>query len=351
VHKGGTITDVVRARNLKSSNADVPYISDEVHVDILPQFHCYGFMINLIAMHTVTPRVVLPRFHLPTFLKTIQDARVTSSFVVPPVILALGKHPLIDQYDLSSLRVLGSGADNLKNEIAKLVHDRLGVTTCDGYGMTEMSPIVSAQLAVDVVSTRGSVGKLCPNTNALVLDHEGKEMGPGESGEILFQGPQMMIGYWNNEEATKAAFYIRPSDGSKWYRTGDVGSLDSNGAIYVSHRVKDVLKVKGFQVSPKELEELLAEDPLVADVAVVGFSDEKQTKQIPWAFAVASPCDTEQTLELVATAILKRANEQLAAYKRIQGLTWLDALPKSASGKVLKRELVTMRPPTMVLSN
>lgn len=150
-------TDVVRARNLKSSNADVPYISDEVHVDILPQFHCYGFMINLIAMHTVslchvltpfcslaykeefnqvTPRVVLPRFHLPTFLKTIQDARVTSSFVVPPVILALGKHPLIDQYDLSSLRVLGSGADNLKNEIAKLVHDRLGVTTCDGYGMT-----------------------------------------------------------------------------------------------------------------------------------------------------------------------------------------------------------------------
>jgi acyl-coenzyme A synthetase/AMP-(fatty) acid ligase len=88
------------------------------------------------------------------------------------------------------------------------------------------------------------------------------------------------------------------------------------------------ISVKGFQVSPKELEELLAEDPLVADVAVVGFSDEKQTKQIPWAFAVASPCDTEQTLELVATAILKRANEQLAAYKRIQGLTWLDALPK-----------------------
>lgn len=147
-----------------------------------------------------------------------------------------------------------------------------------------------------------------------------------------------MRGYWGDAKSTEESFYIRPSDGSKWYRTGDVASIDSKGWVVVSHRVKDVIKVKGFQVSPAELESLLFQHPKVQDVAVCGiFKDAEKTMQAPWAFVVASSDKPDKDLE---QELLNATNAQLTEYKRIQGITWLEALPKSASGKVLKKDLV-----------
>jgi 4-coumarate--CoA ligase len=147
------------------------------------------------------------------------------------------------------------------------------------------------------------------------------------SGELILQGPNMMSGYWDNEEANKKAFYIRPEDGTTWYRTGDVVSIDQKGYLRVTDRIKDVIKVKGFQVSPAELEEMLFEDARVQDVAVVGISE--KDRELPWAFVVASPSVLEvQDKDALSASILDRVNSQIASYKKLQGLSWLQALPK-----------------------
>ncbi len=265
--------------------------------------------------------------------------------------LALAKHPLVDKYNLSSLRVLSSGADKLKTEVAKLVEAKFPhVIASDGYGMSELSPVVASQALAEAKRSRGSVGKLVASTSAIVLDTENNgacfrkssldvtaltlfpssELGVGEMGELLFTGPQMMTGYWRNAEATRSAFYTRPSDGTVFYRTGDVGVVDSDGNITVSHRCKDVIKAKGYQISPAELEEVLSGDPRVQDVAVIGVVDLAKDIQKPWAFLVASPGSTQEpvALQQLSKSILDAANQQLAAYKAIAGATFLVGLPK-----------------------
>ncbi|PWN31755.1 acetyl-CoA synthetase-like protein [Meira miltonrushii] len=321
-----------------------PKGEQEFHIDVLPQFHCYGLLVNLVAIHTLTPRIILPRFHLETYLSSIQEHGITFGFVVPPILLALAQHPLVDKYDVSTLWRVASGAASLPDEITNAVGARLGIVCTDGYGMTEMSPIVGMQTVSDVKIAPNTVGVLAPNTEAMVLDHEGKQLGHNEPGELLLRGPQMMHGYLRNEEANEKAFFT-DENGQKWLRTGDVVKIDESGYIKITDRLKDVIKSKGFQVSPAELEGILFKDERVKDAAIIGSIDPHDGNELPWAFIVPSQTlpEDEKAKDEIATSILKRVNEQVAGYKKIAGITWLDALPKSDAGKVLKKNLASQK--------
>lgn len=321
-----------------------PKGEQEFHIDVLPQFHCYGLLVNLVAIHTLTPRIILPRFHLETYLSSIQEHGITFGFVVPPILLALAKHPLVDQYDVSTLWRVASGAASLPDEITNAVGARLGIVCTDGYGMTEMSPIVGMQTVSDVKIAPNTVGVLAPNTEAMVLDDEGKQLGHNEPGELLLRGPQMMHGYLQNEEANEKAFYMDEQK-QKWLRTGDVVKINESGYIKITDRLKDVIKSKGFQVSPAELEGILFKDERVKDAAVIGSIDPQDGNEVPWAFIVSSQTlpEDEKAKDEIANSILKNVNGQVAGYKKIAGITWLDALPKSDAGKVLKKNLAAQK--------
>jgi acyl-CoA synthetase (AMP-forming)/AMP-acid ligase II len=193
-----------------------------------------------------------------------------------------------------------------------------------------MSPIVAMQTLADVQKAPNTVGVLAPNTEAMVLNEAGDEVGFGEQGELLLRGPQMMQGYLRNEEANEKAFFVNQSDGQKWLRTGDVVKIDKSGYITITDRLKDVIKAKGFQVSPAELEAILFKDVRVQDAAVIGTTDPKDGSERPWAFVVSHdklPEDEKKRQE-IEKSILSNVNEQVAGYKKIAGITWLDALPK-----------------------
>ncbi|KDN48514.1 acetyl-CoA synthetase-like protein [Tilletiaria anomala UBC 951] len=326
-------------QHMSSSSPSSPPAS-QFHIDILPTSHAYGLLAQLVALYTGTPRVVLARFKLDLFLQVAQDKKVTFVFVVPPVLLALAKSPEVDKYNLTSLRRVASGAASLPHELARQVKQRLNIDVTDGYGMSEMSPIVCLQNVKDAAEAPGSVGFLAPNTKARILGPDGQDVGPDQEGELLLQGPQMMAGYVHNDEGNRAAFTSNRDDPDCWLRTGDMAKVSEQGHITLTGRTKDIIKVNGFQVSPRELEDLLFKQPSVADAAVVGATDDQGT-EIPWAFLVASKDAAEVPEKERSEAITKAINGHVAGYKRIKGITWVDALPKSNSGKVLKRLLKT----------
>ncbi|KAL9938592.1 hypothetical protein V8E36_002311 [Tilletia maclaganii] len=330
----------------KAKSQKVPKGS-EFHIDILPQFHCYGLLVSLIALHTATPRIVLHRFEPEVFLQAVQDRHVTFAFVVPPILLMLAKSPIVDSYDIHSLRRVASGAASLSQELVSAVRKRTGIVVTDGYGMSEMSPIISLQTLADLDAAPGTVGALAPCTQARVLSPEGKDLGPDEEGELILSGPQVMQGYLANDEANKSAFWHdggEEGSTTRWLRTGDVVRIDQRGYITITDRLKDVIKANGFQVSPAELESLLFQDEHVGDVAVLGVTDPSDGSEKLWAFIVPSTSrnqdPSEEEDEAAQTkAVMETFNAKVAGYKKLRGITWVDKLPKSDSGKILKREL------------
>lgn len=200
---------------------------NELHVSILPQFHCYGLIMTLVSLHTVTPNVIFSRFSPEHILQSIERHRATFMFVVPPIVLALATM-YTDQYDVSSIKSLASGAATLTKDLRQLLFERKGIRVTDGYGMTEMSPIISMQTVADLDRSQNpNVGRLVPNTIARVVDVEtGKDVSPGKIGELWLRGPQMMLGYLKNEEATKKAF---SDDEPHFLKTGDIVSIDNDG--------------------------------------------------------------------------------------------------------------------------
>ena len=212
--------------------------------------------------------VTLPRFDLEAALRLAQEHRMRRLFVVPPIVLALARHPMVDAFDLSALEVVLSGAAPLGPELEAACASRLGCEVVQGYGMTEMSPV--SHFTPAGRRRPGSVGMTAPNTECRIVDPEsGADRPAGETGELWVKGPQVMLGYLNNPEATAATL----QDG--WLRTGDLGRLDADGYLFVVDRVKELIKVKGFQVPPAELEALLLTHPDVADAAVIGLPDEE----------------------------------------------------------------------------
>ncbi|CAO1615834.1 unnamed protein product [Parajaminaea phylloscopi] len=347
----------------------------EVHIDLLPFFHCYGLVVSLVALHTATPRYVLPRFSLLLFLHLVTKHKATFAFVVPPVLLALSRSPEVDAvnrgFDLSSLTRLASGAASLPGGLRQELWDKRGIRVTDGFGMSEMSPIICLQMArdLDFGAAEGSVGQLSASTMARVVDEHGHDVPTGEKGELLLHGPQMMAGYLHNDAANADAFVT--STGEKadaasedkerrdvWLKTGDIVSINAAGYVTIHDRTKDVIKVKGFQVSPAELEDELLKDPLVHDVAVVGVLPEQKGpgdsadhaaghEETPWAFCVPSTRGKDEVSDDAdrSAKVMERLHKsgRIAKYKYIGGVTWVEALPKSDAGKVLKRELKTRK--------
>ena len=301
---------------------------DDSVIAVLPFFHIYGMQVmmngGLRAGSTV---VTLPRFDLEQFLRVHQDYRITRSFVAPPIVLALAKHPLVDKFDLGAVKQIMSAAAPLKEDLAAACAMRLNCEVVQGYGMTELSP--ASHLTPPGWFRPGSVGVTAPNTETRIVDPaSGADLGPDEDGEICVRGPQVMKGYLNNPQATAAM--IEP-DG--WLHTGDLGHLDADGHLYVVDRLKELIKYKGFQVPPAELEAVLLRHPDVTDAAVVGLPDE-EAGEIPVGYVVlrpGAPVSPEEIMQFAAA--------QVASYKQIRRLEVVETIPKSASGKILRRVL------------
>ena len=294
---------------------------------VLPFFHIYGMVI--IMMHGLmrgATIVTMPKFEFEPFLKVLQDWPITSAHIVPPIVVALGKHPAVDNYKFPRLKHLFSGAAPLGPELTKAVEKRLNVTIRQGYGMTEASPATHYTVAGS--ERCGAVGLLMPSTEMRIIDPEsGKDVVEGQPGEVWVRGPQVMKGYLNNPEAT-----ARTVDSDGWLHTGDIGTMDSDGYLTVVDRLKELIKVKGFQVAPAELESLLLKHPKIADVAVIPIADE-ESGEVPKAIVVAKE-------PLTADEVMQFLLPHVAHYKRVRQVAFVDAIPKSPSGKILRRILV-----------
>ena len=271
--------------------------------------------------------VTLPRFDLEQFLRVHQDYRITRSFVAPPIVLALAKHPLVDKFDLSALTQVLSGAAPLKADLAADCGRRLGCEVVQGYGMTELSPV--SHCTPRGGFKPGSVGVTAPNTETRIVDPvRGTDQRTGEEGEIYVRGPQVMKGYLNNPQATAATI-----DPDGWLHTGDLGHIDADGHLYVTDRLKELIKYKGFQVPPAELEAVLLRHPEVTDAAVIGLPDE-EAGEIPVGYVTLRPGSSSSPAEIV-----RFVSSQVAGYKQIRRLEVIEAIPKSPSGKILRRIL------------
>ncbi|MFF8095954.1 4-coumarate--CoA ligase family protein [Streptomyces sp. NPDC016675] len=332
--KGVMLTHRQIATNLAQLEPLVPAGPGERILAVLPFFHIYGLTALMNApLRLGATVVVLPRFDLEQFLAAIQNHRITGLYVAPPIVLALAKHPLVADYDLSSLTYVLSAAAPLDAQLAAACSRRLGLPPVgQAYGMTELSPgthVVPLDAMGD--APPGTVGRLVAGTEMRIvsLDDSGKDLGVGESGEILIRGPQVMKGYLGRPDATAALI-----DEDGWLHTGDVGHVDADGWLYVVDRVKELIKYKGFQVAPAELEALLLTHPGVADAAVVGAHDD-DGNEIPHAHVVRRPTAPE----LSESEIMLYVAERVAPYKRVRRVTFVEGVPRSASGKILRREL------------
>jgi acyl-CoA synthetase (AMP-forming)/AMP-acid ligase II len=323
-------------RNIVANMAQIDGITnnaivtrDDTVIAFLPFFHIYGMVV--IMNYTLAKGatiITMPRFEMEPFLRLIEQYRVTRVNLVPPVLLGLAKHPLVDQFDLSSLKTMTCGAAPLGEELARTAGRRLGCIISQGYGLTETSPVTHSCPMAQAPHKPGSVGPCIASTEALISDVDtGKSLGPNQQGEIWIRGPQVMQGYLNNPQATAACI-----DDNGWFHTGDIGYADDEGFFYIIDRVKELIKYKGFQVAPAELEALLVTHPAIADAAVIPSPDE-EAGEIPKAFLVLKDqLETDEIMNWVAARV--------APHKRIRALEFIDAIPKSLSGKILRRTLI-----------
>jgi len=255
--------------------------------------------------------------------------------LVPPIVLGMVKHPAVAQFDLSTVRMVFSGAAPLGEAIARELSQKLRCPVVQGYGMTEASPVTHLSPTKDAPVKPGSAGCVIPNTEVKLADvTSGREVAQGEEGEVLIRGPQIMKGYLNRPEDTAASI-----DPEGWYHTGDVGYVDPDGWFFIVDRTKELIKYKGLQVALAELEAVLLTHPAILDAAVIRKADE-EAGEVPKAFVVLKPDAASRAT--TAEAITAFVTERVAPHKRIRHLEFIDQIPKSASGKILRRLLVQM---------
>lgn len=333
---GGAKGVMLSHRNLVANIAQCccgsPLRDDDVVMGVLPFFHIYGMQVVMNGgLHEGATVVTLPRFDLAQYLEAHQRYGITQSFVAPPIVQALATHPLVDSYDLSALRRVSSGAAPLAGALAREAADRLGCEVVQGYGMTELSPV--SHLTPPGQFRPGSVGVPVSNTQVRIVEPmSGEDAEDGETGEIWIRGPQVMLGYLDNPTATSLTI-----DEDGWLHTGDLGRVDGTGHLYVIDRLKELIKVKGFQVPPAELEALLLSHPKVADAAVIGIPD-VECGEIPMAFVVLTPA-AQNDPDAAETEIRAHLTARAATYKQVKRFAFVPAVPKSAAGKVLRRIL------------
>jgi acyl-CoA synthetase (AMP-forming)/AMP-acid ligase II len=328
VNKGVMLTHRNLVANVAQTLGAAEIREDETIVAVLPFFHIYGMQVLMnCGLRAGATIVTMPRFDLEQFFSIHQEYGITRSFVAPPIVVAMAKHPLVDNYDMSKLEQVFSGAAPLSAELAVEAGKRLGCEVVQGYGMTELSPV--SHLTPAGQCRPGSVGVTAPNTEMRIVDPlTGDDLDFGADGEIWVRGPQVMKGYLNDEQATSLTI-----DDEGWLRTGDIGHVDEDDHVFVVDRLKELIKYKGFQVAPAELEAVLLTHPAVADAAVIGLPDE-EAGEVPAAYVVLRPGSDAKPEE-----IMQYVAGQVSHYKQVRHLEFIEAVPKSASGKILRREL------------
>jgi acyl-CoA synthetase (AMP-forming)/AMP-acid ligase II len=298
---------------------------------VLPFFHIYGMTVMMnqgLQLHATV--VTMPRFDLQEFLRVISEYRVQRVYIAPPVAVALAKHPIVDSYDLSCVEVIFSGAAPLDAELGHAVARRLGCTVLQGYGMTELSPVSHAMPDDRPDLDLNSCGYALPNIECKLVDPEsGEEVGPGGRGELWVKGPNVMAGYLNDAEATALTL-----DADGYLHTGDVATVTDEGVFTIVDRVKELIKYKGYQVPPAELEALLLTHDRIADAAVIGVRD-AAGEEVPKAFVVRQESDADLTAE----EVMEFVAGQVAPHKKVRMVEFIEQIPKSASGKILRKDL------------
>jgi acyl-CoA synthetase (AMP-forming)/AMP-acid ligase II len=322
-------------RNLVAHNVQIeaqqdatcPVKGDRM-IAVLPFFHIFGMTVNMnLGLTNGAALIIVPGFDPRLFLSLIQQHRITSAYLVPPSILFLAENPLVDEFDISSLQYILSGAAPLGKEQILAVSKRIDCPVHQGYGLTETSPVTHRIPDLSPLVKHGTVGVLMPNTEAMIIDTETTDpLAVNETGELLLRGPQVMLGYLDNREATAATL-----DADGWLHTGDIACVDEDGYFKIVDRLKEMIKYKGYQVAPAELEALLLSHPAVADVAVIPLPD-KEAGEVPKAFIVLQQ-------EISAEAIKGWVAEKVAPYKKIRQIEFIEQIPKSPSGKILRRML------------
>ncbi|HLO01210.1 MAG TPA: 4-coumarate--CoA ligase family protein [Pyrinomonadaceae bacterium] len=327
--KGVMLTHHNLVANMRQMEGLDYFTENDTLICLLPLFHIYGLVVVLnMGLYQGCTIVTMPRFELEQFLQLLQDHEVTLAHLVPPIVLALSKNPIVDNYRLPKLKTIFSGAAPLDESLTRACMQRLGCDLRQGYGMTETSPVTHSSPADPAQVKFGSVGVPAPNTECKVVDLvTGQPLGPGQEGEVCVRGPQVMKGYLNRPEATAATI-----DSEGWLHTGDIGYADDEGHFFIVDRAKELIKYKGFQVPPAELEAVLLKHECVADAAVIPCPDD-EAGEVPKAFVVLKgEASARQLMDFVA--------EHVAPYKRIRVLEFIDKIPKSASGKILRRVLI-----------
>jgi acyl-CoA synthetase (AMP-forming)/AMP-acid ligase II len=333
-------------RNLVANVAQIRplhgMVSDDAVLAVLPFFHIYGLTVLLnAALHARARLVIMGSFDLEKFLENIQNCKCTIAFIAPPVAVALAKHPLVDSFNLSTLNVVMSGAAPLDADLGRAVAQRLGCRVVQGYGMSELSPVShitpfdGGQRNMGTTAPLSSVGWTVSNAATKLIHPEtGDEIDPpteglSDTGELWFRGPNVMAGYLGNETATAETI-----DDNGWLHTGDLARVDSYGCVYVVDRLKELIKYKGYQVPPAELEALLLGHPAIADAAVIGVIDTESGEEVPKAFVVK-----QSDAELTAHEVMEFVAGQVAPYKKVRQVEFIEAVPKSAAGKILRKDL------------
>ncbi|MFS8098073.1 AMP-binding protein [Lentzea alba] len=297
---------------------------------VLPFFHIYGMQVLMNnGLYIGGVVVTLPKFELPEFLRVIAEHKTDRVYIAPPVAVALAKHPIVDNYDLSAMKMLFSGAAPLDEDLADAVKKRIGCKVAQGYGMTEMSPVSHAIPDSREDISIGTVGVIIPNLECRLVDPAtGADVGVGERGELWCKGPNIMKGYLNNPDATAATI-----DDEGWLHTGDVAVIDADGIVSIVDRVKELIKYKGYQVPPAELEAVLLTHDEIADAAVIGVKD-ADGEEVPKAFVVLQAGSS-----LDADAVMAHVAAHVAPHKKVRVVEFIEAIPKSAAGKILRKDL------------
>jgi len=303
---------------------------EEKILEVVPLFHVYGMTAGMnLAVAVAGAQILIPRFEIDWVLQAINDCRPTIFPGAPTIYIAVLNHPKVGEYDISSIKFCISGSASLPVEVAAQFEKLTGGKLVEGYGLTEASPVVAVNPLFGVRKP-GSIGQPVPDTDCCIVDLETgeKELPAGETGELIVRGPQVMKGYWNMPEET--ALTLR----NGWLYTGDIARMDEDGYIFIVDRKKDLIIAGGFNIYPRDVEEVLYEHPGVAEAAVIGVPDEYRGETVK-AFIVLKEGETADAGEIMAFC-----RERLAAYKVPRIVEFREQLPKTIIGKVLRRVLM-----------
>lgn len=331
------LTSQLQAANISYTLEGGP--NGDVVLGFLPMSHIYGVTLSLFQPLTFGSHViVLPRFEEIQVLEAIQKYRVSHALLVPPLILRFIHSQNVKNYDISSMRSAMSGGAPLSPELATTFENKFpGCITIQGYGMTETTPNICTMRREEAKGRAGWVGKLIPTYQARLVREDGTDAPRGEAGEMWVRSPSVMKGYHNNREATVGTMAL-----GGWFKTGDVLVRDEQGWFKVVDRVKELIKYKGFQVAPAELEALLLTHPKVVDAGVVGVYDKAEVTELPRAYIVAAEgvAKTEAEIAKFSEEVKAWVTARVAHHKRLRGgVVIVDVVPKSPSGKILRKDL------------